>query len=321
MTNGIDLGVSKWTLPSLQSLLQDAIDLEFWTIPYYLSAMYSIRDPASNAYQLIQSAVYQEMLHAQLVCNLTNAFGGLPTFTAPVYGGPKIPHLDFKLDTPDPTRFFTPYSTDIGPLDLERINTMCLIEYPQWPSPPSQLNVLKDRTKYGSIGALYAAIRSGVTALRDDLRGGVRQVDYFGSYYNNLPTTTITSDGLEGYRQAIELLDAIVEQGEGKTQGDSDVRVEYQNTADGFNDGWPHYRKFVHIRGMTPYPATFLPDRKLNAAGLKAQQILVRDFVSFIGMLNEMFQGKPYQGFGPLMAKLGGEVLNCWQHNAVPKFS
>ena len=146
-------------------------------------------------------------------------------------------------------------------------------------------------------------------------------MDCFGSYYNNLPTTTITCDGPKGYRQAIELLDAIVEQGEGKTQGDTDVPVEYQNTADGFNDSWPHYRKFVYIRGMTPYPATFLPDREPSAAGLKAQQILERDFVRFVDVLNDMFQGKPYQGFGALMAKLGGEVLSCWQHHAVPKFS
>ena len=146
-------------------------------------------------------------------------------------------------------------------------------------------------------------------------------MDSFGAYYNNLSTTTITKDGMEGYRQAIELLDAIVDQGEGKTQGDTDVPKAYQNTADGFNDSWPHYRKFVHIRNMPPYPATFVADREPSPAGLKAQQILVRDFAEFIDMMNDMFQGKPYQGFGALMAKLGGEILSCWQHNAVPKFS
>ena len=29
-------------------------------------------------------------------------------------------------------RSFTPYSTEIGPLDERRINTMALIEYPEW---------------------------------------------------------------------------------------------------------------------------------------------------------------------------------------------
>lgn len=318
--NGISRGVPKWTLEGLHAHLQDAIDLELWTIPYYLSTMYSIRDPASDAYQLIQSVVYQEMLHTQLACNLTNAFGGWPTFTAPVYGGPKIPHLNFKLDEPNPTHLYTPSSTDIGPLDQERINTMCLIEYPQWQSRTTP-DVQEDRSQYGSLGEFYDAIRVGVTELRDHLRGGVRQVDFFSAYYNNLPTATITRDGMEGYRQAIELLNVITEQGEGQTQGDADVPTEYQNTADGFHDSWPHYRKFVHIRDMRQYPATFAPDREPNPAGRQAQHILLRDFATFIQLLNSLFQGKPYHGFGALMARLGGEVLNCWQHNAVPKFS
>jgi hypothetical protein len=320
MTTGTGPGAPKWTLESLLAHLQDAIDLELWTIPYYLSAMYSIRDPASDAYQLIQSVIHQEMLHTQLVCNLVNAFGGLPRFTAPIYGGPRIPHLDFGLDEPDPTRFFAPYSTEIGPFDLERINTMCLIEYPQWQSRPRPAGEC-DRAQYGSIGEFYDAIRTGITELRGRLLGGVRQVDFFGSYYNDLSTTTITRNGSEGYRQAIELLDLIVEQGEGRTRGDTDVPPQYRNTADGFHDSWPHYRKFTFIRDLQHFPATFAPDREPGPAGRRAQEVLMRDFATFIELLNDMFQGKPYRGFGAVMAKLGGEILSCWQHNAVPRFS
>jgi hypothetical protein len=319
MPDAVSPAVPKWTLQMLHAHLQDAIDLELWTIPYYLSAMYSIRDPASDAYQLIQSIVYEEMMHAQLVCNLMNAFGGLPRVVVPVYGGPQIPHLDFSLDHPNPTQFFTPYSTEIGPLDQERINTMCLIEYPQWPSPP-QPDAQHDRTAYGSIGEFYAAIRIGVEELRDHLSGSVRQVDFFSSYYNKLSATTITADGAEGYLQAIELLNALVEQGEGKSRGDTDVPAQYRNTADGFKEGWAHYRKLVYIRDM-PHPATFVPDREPGPAGRKAQQLLVRDFATFTRLLNDLFQGRPYPGFGAVMAKLGGEILSCWQHNAVPKFS
>lgn len=319
MTSGIAAGVPKWTLESLRAHLQDALDLEMWTVPYYMSAMYSIRDPASDAYQLLQSVIHQEMLHAQLVCNLLNAFGGQPVFGVPVYGGPKIPHLDFKLDAPDPTTFFKPHSTEIGPFDLARINTMCLIEYPKWqsriqPGGPSQ-------TEYGSIGEFYDAIEIGVTELREQLRGGVRQVDFFGSYYNNLPTTKITRDGIAGYRQAVELLDLITGQGEGRTRGDADVPPPYQNTADGFHEDWPHYRKFTYIRDLKLLPATFAPVNEPGPAGRKTQQILVRDFAAFLQLLNDIFQGRPYRNFGGVMAKLGGDVLSCWQHNAVPRFS
>jgi hypothetical protein len=317
---GIRQNVPRWSLKGLRAHLQDAIDLELWTIPYYLSAMYSIRDPASEAYQLIQSVIYQEMLHMQLICNLLNAFGGLPRFRTPVYGGPQIPHLDFRLDEPDPTRFFTPYTTEIGPFDQQRLNTMCLIEYPEWPSQP-KAEFREDRDQYGSIGAFYAAIRCGITEFRDHLRGGVRQVDFFSSYYNNLAGTTITADGVDGYRQAIEFLDVIIEQGEGQSDGDDEIPLKYQNTADGLHDSWPHYRKFMQIRELRQYPATFVPDCEANPTGRRSQKILARDFANFIGVLNDVFQGKPYHGFGASMAKFGGEILSCWQHNAVPKFS
>lgn len=320
MTDTTTGGGKTWTLEHLHTHLQDAIDFEFWTIPYYLSAMYSIRNPVSDAYQLIQSIVNQEMLHTQLVCNLANAFGCSPKFTAPVYGGPQIPHLDFNLDDPNPTSFFKPHSTEIGPLDQERVNTMCLIEYPRWQSR-SQSRLQEDRTQYGSVGEFYAAISAGITELRDHIAGDVRQVDFFRTYYNNLTTTTITKYGIEGYRQAIELLNVIVEQGEGQTRGDTDISPAYRNTADGLNDSWPHFRKLMQIRDTQPYPDTYAADPKPDAAGREAQTILMRDFTEFIKLLNVMFQGDRYHGFGALMAKLGGDILNCWQRNAVPRFS
>jgi hypothetical protein len=320
MTSGTDRGVKKWTIEALRAHLQGALDLELWTIPYYLTTMYSIRDQSDEAFQLIQSIVHQEMLHAQIVGNLINAFGGRPEFTTPVYGGPQIPHLDFKLDDPDPTGLFTPYSTHLGPLDQTRINTLCLIEYPEWQSH-TRPNLHDDQTQYGSIGDFYAAIRFGATELKDHLSGNLRQVDFFGSYYNNLLTTTITGEGAEGFRQAIELLDVVVEQGEGQTRGDVDVLRRYQNTADGFEETWPHYRKLTFIRGAGRFPATYAGESEPPPAGRKAQQILMRDFAIFIELLNDLFQGKPYQGFGAVMAKIGGEVLSCWQHNAIPKFS
>jgi hypothetical protein len=68
-------GRPEWDLNALWSHLQGVTDLELWTIPFYLTAMYSIKDPSQDAYQLIQSIVYQEMLHAQLACNIANAYG------------------------------------------------------------------------------------------------------------------------------------------------------------------------------------------------------------------------------------------------------
>ena len=72
----------QWDIRHLHTHLQYAIDLEFWTIPFYLSAMYSIKDKNSRAYQLIRTIVNQEMLHLQSICNVANSFLLQPHFLA-----------------------------------------------------------------------------------------------------------------------------------------------------------------------------------------------------------------------------------------------
>jgi hypothetical protein len=109
----------------------------------------------------------------------------------------------------------------------------------------------------------------------------------------------MTADEIDGYRQAIEFLDVIIALGQGQSDGDDEIPLKYQNTADGLHE----------------------PDCEPNPAGRKSQKILARYFANFITIRNDVFQGKPYHGFGASMAKFGGEILSCWQHNAVPKFS
>jgi len=311
----------QWDLPSLWTHLQGVVDLELWTIPYYLTAMYSIKDPSEEAYQLIQSVVYQEMLHAQLASNVANAFGYTPTFTAPAYVC-RIPHVCFALDTPNPTEVFTPQSAELGPLDEERINAMCLIEYPEWDTERTP-DLRPNREEYGSIGEFYAAVRAGMAELREHVRGGVNQVDQFRFYYQDLSQATITLDGYEGYRQATTLVDVITDQGEGQTQGDVDVPVESRNTADGLEESWPHFRKFMSIREGGALPETYdgVAEPDAGSPGERAQRRLIGDFAAFLETLDTLFRGAASPSFGPLMAKLGGDVLTCWQNGAIPRFS
>jgi ferritin-like protein len=314
--------VPKWDLSHLQEHLQGVVDLELWTIPYYMTVMYSIKDPSCVPYRLIQSAIYQEMLHAQLAGNIANAFGYSPIFTAPVYKGDKVPHIDFSLDVPNPTETFTPYTAELGPLDEKRLNTMCLVEYPEWQTE-RRPDLREDVEDYGSIGEFYVAVEVGMFELRHHLRGRVKQVDYFSTFYQNFPQLTITRDGDDGFKQAVKLIEIITDQGEGQTEGDTDVPVQYQNTADGFMESWPHFRKFMSIRDLRKLPETFsgVPNPKPGSPGHKAQQILMKDFATFLQTLDNLFSGKSPGEFGSLMAKLGGDILTCWQRNAIPRFS
>ena len=67
----------------VRRLLQAALELELFTIPPYLTALYSIRDGANaEAAQILQGVVMEEMLHMALVSNVLNAIGGAPCLSA-----------------------------------------------------------------------------------------------------------------------------------------------------------------------------------------------------------------------------------------------
>lgn len=313
---------SPWTLPHLHSHLQAVVDLELWTVPYYMAAMYSIRDRTSDAYQLVQDTVHEEMLHVQLASNIANSFGLSPRFEPPAYGGPTVPHVDFSLDDPNPTDYYKPFSTVIGPLDVERVNTMCLIEYPEWDTQ-RQPDIHDDHAEYGSIGEFYEAVRTGMYELRAHMRGGISQVNEFRFFYNELPDQTIDFDGDDGYAQGVGLIDLITDQGEGQSQGDTSVAPQHQNTADGFEESWSHFRRFTAIRDAGKLPATYSaePDPPPGSPGHQAQETLVADFAAFMQTLESLFSGGSPSEFGVQMAKIGGDVLTCWRRGAIPRFT
>lgn len=307
----------QWNIGHLRQHLQAAVDLEFWTIPFYMSAMYSIQDRKSDAFQKIQSVLNQEMLHVQLAANIANAYGLSPVFQAPVYQGQTVPHLNYALDNPDPRPKYSPFSAEIGPFDLERVNTMCLIEYPEWYTGHTP-DLHDDVTEYGSIGEFYAAVAYGAGLLKDQLRGGVRQVDLFSAFYRNAPTLTITDSGEAGFRQAAMLVDMICDQGEGTQTGG--IRREFQNTAD---DSWAdetHYTKFTQIRDSKPWPLTY-PLKHDHAAEQRLQGILIEQFTQFRGALGALFAGENPQDFSRLMMTVGAAIQNCWKSGVTPRFS
>ncbi|HYU50046.1 MAG TPA: ferritin-like protein [Candidatus Limnocylindria bacterium] len=68
----------------LTALIQEAVRLEFSTIPPYLTAMLSLK-PGQNReiWGTIHDIVVDEMLHMAIVCNLLNALGQRPTIAYP----------------------------------------------------------------------------------------------------------------------------------------------------------------------------------------------------------------------------------------------
>ena len=319
----------RWDLSHLKTHLESAVGLEFWTIPYYMTAMYSIKDPASPAFQLIRSVVYQEMLHMELAANMFNAYAEDFRFLKQFLQYERIPVLDFSIDTPDPRKEFPNYTAELGPLDLRRIDTMCLVEYPEWLTERTP-RLEEDITKYGSIAEFYKALEFGMTELVAHLKGGRNQLDVFRNFYQDFKHPVITNDGEAGLKQAFNLVWAITDQGEGQTMGDTAIRAKYQNTADDPKPSWSHYRKFRKVRrdllrdveevpGLGTYSG--IPDPEEGSPGYKAQQNLIKNFAKFLGMLEDMINtGQPPGNFGSLMPTIGANILSCWQNGAIPKF-
>jgi hypothetical protein len=196
---------------------------------------------------------------------------------------------------------------------------MCLIEYPEWQStaPPDYKD---DVRAYGSIGEFYDALEYGARELAPHVRGGVNQVSFFERFYAEFPRQTVTADGTAGFEQAKVLMDAIRDQGEAAS--DAQVEPPFQNTADDPEPDESHYAKFIEIRDralLATYPVK--AEAELTDSDRALAATLVENFTEFRGALERLFAGGRGEEFFPSMVRLGGNILNCWKHGVVPRFS
>jgi hypothetical protein len=70
-------------IKTLKSALRGAQDIEFATIPMYLTALWSIVDQDHLAAKALRAIVHEEMLHLAIVCNLLSGLGDRPVLTGP----------------------------------------------------------------------------------------------------------------------------------------------------------------------------------------------------------------------------------------------
>ena len=131
----------------LERALQSAVSVEFSTIPPYLSALWSIKDPMHPVAASLRNVVQEEMLHMALACNMLTALGCVPKIndpkTVPRYPGP-IPggvHPELVVQ--------------LAGLSDASLDTFIAIEAPstgECPQTPEQ------GKGYKTIGAFYDAI-------------------------------------------------------------------------------------------------------------------------------------------------------------------
>lgn len=324
---------STWTKTDLHQHLQHALDVEFWTIPLYLTALYSIRGLKQlkraeypDAAKLIQSVVIQEMLHMEIVCNLCHALGYAPRFHAPKYNDEKsIPFIHPKKES-QPVHL-QEYMCRPGALGEQTLKLFCAIELPH-----EQKEIKWEEQKsYHSIAEMYAALRQGVKHLWHQCYVGAERntkqkvsfKDYEGIHRGHHGFSQIVNS-LESAMKAIE---AIVEQGEGASRGKVpvDFRPPVLEEGKEFDPGWyqgnlSHYQKFsilLHHHNKLPevYPATNEDKSSVQ------QQRLRANYKNFLAELNASFNSEGEEmnpDFWKKMFALTDAITDVWETGSCP---
>lgn len=194
------------SIEDLHEHLQWALSVELSTIPPYLCALYSIRNPEHEAYSIMRSVVVEEMLHMMLVANLLNATGAKPKLSGDIV--PRYPGYMPHHAAGGPYIQLQPFSPQL------MTSTFMPIEQPE-PSPHAPA----EGDYYKTLGQFYKAIEKGFKYLVDQLgepgvfgndTGFQRRDTYFGNGGGHLVV-------VRDLESALAAINEITEQGEGAT--------------------------------------------------------------------------------------------------------
>ena len=188
------------TLPLLQQQLQQAVQIEFYTIPLYITSLYTIVDHHNKeAYKAIREVVMQEMLHFVQAANILIATGGRVMIDGPEFA-PKYPVRGLPGGVHPKRR------VNLENYNLEHVhNVLMTIEMPHKDNSDNY-------SRLHTIGMFYKEIESCIDTLGDGIfvePNVNKQVEW--PWHNGLGTVYIVNDT----NSAGNGIDEIIEQGEG----------------------------------------------------------------------------------------------------------
>lgn len=195
-----------WTAERVREHLQNAIYLEMWTVPLYLTSAYSLDVPINPtthrpefaavptkdgqpdfdsftqtdynqfAFNNILSVAIQEMLHVELAGNLLNAVRSPEDSTPVTFTGsgddPRPPRSAPNYDSPPACladdQMPEGVTLRLGPFDENQARLFQWVETDQ-PMPPPPYDVEEWHPTYNSIGHFYTSLMYGVLACWSDL--------------------------------------------------------------------------------------------------------------------------------------------------------
>jgi hypothetical protein len=249
------------TIDELRGAAQLAIQVELTTIPPYLTALYSIADRTSEAYQALRSVVIEEMFHVNLASNILVGIGGKPRFTGDV-----VPRYPTYLPSANQNR--TPY------IGLHCASPAVFRNVFMGIETPAAFNAPPEGKTYDTIAQLYRALLDGIEhcvktfgekeVFTQDPEARQRTDIYLGRFGGE----PVHVDSLGTAKEAIK---QIVAQGEGAVDPDGMLVAQesygayhhYGNRTDGTYGpilGKPledsHYVRFLRTSNAAGFPPT-----------------------------------------------------------------
>jgi hypothetical protein len=317
-----------WTKELVQHHAQAAVAVEFYTLPFYITALCSIKEEHCEAVNIIRSVIIEEMLHLQLAANLCLALDTVPNFKAPQYGS-DLPYICPHNPETGECGFL---NATLGPLDSTTLNTMLDIETPE----QSQLRHIMDHTfpkyPYQSIGEMYDALIFGINKV--GVQSFSWKTDHQQSHWGKQNFCQI----IDSYSAAQDAVQAIVNQGEGHifnkhlspppwTEKDFPVPPYYRFTSasesENTHHGYSHFGRFIKIKNSRlpdSYTGKEQPDHPANKS-------LQKNFFHLILMLETLWRdsGANIGGSDVLQTVISGviqEIINntrnCWKAGITP---
>ena len=234
---------SEEKIKELHEMLQMAVELEFATIPPYLTAAFSIHPKANrSSFSIIHSVYMEEMLHMVLAANTLNAIGGKV-----VLNEKTIPSYPLTLEFQGQRFKDREFEVNLERFSKDAIETFLKIELPDyWPEDIMLKAAPRMEVPGYTIGEFYNLIKTKLKELCEEL---TEEKVFVGDPDHQVSEAFYWSGGgkpiaVKGLKDALLAIDVIIDQGEGVSEmplsdGDEAIFGE-QNEV-------PHFFRFNEI--------------------------------------------------------------------------
>ncbi|MBT2505665.1 ferritin-like protein [Streptomyces sp. ISL-98] len=211
----LDVPPEKRGLKWIHESLQTAVTLELSTLPPYLCAWWSVKDPNEEAAQIIRSIVFDEMFHMGLACNMLASIGGIPQILTAA--------KSLKYPGELPGRVRPGLEVYLSRLNQDSAKMFMAIEKPEHP--------LAEFDSAPTIGKFYDGIRDAFMSLPSE-----PQIDTRRQMKGNVGDNKLTI--LKNREDIVRAINVIKEQGEGTDKMPNDPHIAGELA---------HYYKFGEI--------------------------------------------------------------------------